>query len=112
MYRYVVVGAGSAGCTLANRLSQDPSCRVLLIEAGGSDRKLNIRLPVTLAKPVGHVRQAVPYRPRLGLYVRAGAGADRALDLPPARPLAGRVELDERDDLHARPPLDLRRLGG
>jgi choline dehydrogenase len=50
MYRYVVVGAGSAGCTLANRLSEDPSCRVLLIEAGGSDRKLNIRIPVTFAK--------------------------------------------------------------
>src|SRR3954468_16308795 len=50
MYRYVVVGAGSAGCTLANRLSEDPSSRVLLIEAGGSDRKLNIRIPVTFAK--------------------------------------------------------------
>jgi choline dehydrogenase len=50
MYRYVVVGAGSAGCALANRLSEDPSSRVLLIEAGGSDRKLNIRIPVTFAK--------------------------------------------------------------
>ena len=49
-YRYVVVGAGSAGCALANRLSKDPSSRVLLIEAGGSDRKLNIRIPVTFAK--------------------------------------------------------------
>ena len=50
MYRYVVVGAGSAGCALANRLSEDPSSRVALIEAGGSDRKLNIRIPVTFAK--------------------------------------------------------------
>jgi len=49
-YRYVVVGAGSAGCALANRLSEEPSSRVALIEAGGSDRKLNIRIPVTFAK--------------------------------------------------------------
>jgi choline dehydrogenase len=49
-YRYVIVGAGSAGCTLANRLSEDPSSRVLLLEAGGSDRKLNVRIPVGFAK--------------------------------------------------------------
>src|SRR5947208_13378850 len=47
---YVIVGAGSAGCVLANRLSADPSVRVLLLEAGGSDRKLNIRIPTAFAK--------------------------------------------------------------
>jgi choline dehydrogenase len=46
---YVIVGAGSAGCVLANRLSEDASVRVLLLEAGGADRHPNIKIPAAFA---------------------------------------------------------------
>jgi 4-pyridoxate dehydrogenase len=45
-YEYIIVGAGSAGCVLANRLSEDPGTRVLLIEAGGSDEHPYLRVPL------------------------------------------------------------------
>jgi len=45
-YDYIIVGAGSAGCVVANRLSADPERRVLLLEAGGSDRNFWLKLPV------------------------------------------------------------------
>jgi choline dehydrogenase len=49
-FDYVIVGAGSAGCVLANRLTEDPSVRVLVLEAGGSDRSLNIKIPAAFPK--------------------------------------------------------------
>ena len=45
-YDYVIVGAGAAGCVLANRLSEDRDVRVLLIEAGGTDQRFLIRMPL------------------------------------------------------------------
>jgi choline dehydrogenase len=46
IYDYIIVGAGSAGCVLANRLTADPDNRVLLVEAGGSDRHWLISMPL------------------------------------------------------------------
>src|SRR5215469_1915007 len=51
-FDYVIVGAGSAGCTLANRLTEDPSVRVLVLEAGGWDRDPWLHIPLAWGRNV------------------------------------------------------------
>jgi choline dehydrogenase len=51
-FDYVIVGAGSAGCVLAARLTEDPACSVLLLEYGGSDRSMLIQMPSALSIPM------------------------------------------------------------
>jgi choline dehydrogenase-like flavoprotein len=58
---YIIVGAGSSGCVLANRLSADPANRVLLLEAGGRDSHPFITMPRGLAKVMANARYIWPF---------------------------------------------------
>jgi len=83
-FDYVIVGAGTAGCLLANRLSADPSVRVLLLEAGGRDDWIWIHIPVGYLYCIDNPRTDWRYR------TTAEAGLNgRALIYPRGRTLGG-----------------------
>jgi len=72
-YDYIVVGAGSAGCVLANRLSADPNLRVLVLEAGGRDNWIWFHIPVGYLFAIGNPRADWCFRtePEEGLNGRS-----------------------------------------
>jgi len=57
-FDYIIVGAGSAGCVLANRLTEDPDVSVLLLETGGSDKSIFIQMPTALSIPMNTKKYA------------------------------------------------------
>jgi choline dehydrogenase-like flavoprotein len=83
-YDYIIVGAGSAGCVLANRLSADPSKRVLLLEAGGRDNWIWFHIPVGYLFAIGNPRSDWMFKtePEPGLN-------GRSLNYPRGKALGG-----------------------
>lgn len=61
-FDYVIVGAGSAGCVLADRLSADGRHRVCVLEFGGSDRSMLIQMPTALSIPLNMPKYSWAYR--------------------------------------------------
>ena len=109
-FDYLIVGAGSAGCVLANRLGEDPTVRILLLEAGPADKSWTIDMPSAVGLVVGGTRynwsyssEPEPYLDgrRIGHFLAgrlaSGQHADKlssVIDNRPARstPLVGQLE--------------------
>jgi GMC oxidoreductase len=107
-YDYIVVGAGSAGCTIAARLSQDPACRVLLIEAGGADiSRLALQNPVLWPSNFGtDIDWAYRTTPQAQAAGRSSTGREARSSADPAASMAQSSALSASQknlpSLHAR----------
>ncbi len=97
MYDHIIVGAGSAGCVLANRLSEDPSVRVLLLEAGGKDRSLKIKIPAAFPEQF-HTKLDWDFATEPEPHVD-----DRALYIPRGKALGGSSSMNAMLYVRGRP---------
>ena len=94
-FDYIVVGAGTAGCIMANRLSADPNKRVLMLEAGGNDNWIWFHIPVGYLFAIGNPRSDWMFR------TEAGTRSQRPLARLSPRQGDRRLFGDQRHDLDA-----------
>ncbi len=83
-FDYIIVGAGSAGCVLANRLSEDPAVTVALLEFGGSDNSIFIQMPTALSIPMNMSKYNWGYKTEPEPYLD-----NRRMDCPRGKVLGG-----------------------
>lgn len=81
---YVIVGGGAAGCVLAHRLSADGRTKVVVLEAGGSDRRLMIRIPAGFSRTIDDQSLNWGYRTAAGDHI-----GGRAIDFPRGKLIGG-----------------------
>jgi len=83
-FDYVIIGAGSAGCVLASRLSEDGKHTVLVLEAGGGDSSVFIQMPTALSIPMGMDKYNWGYHTEPEPYMDG-----RRMDLPRGKVIGG-----------------------
>ena len=99
-YDYIIVGAGSAGCVLANRLSGDPATRVLLLEAGGKDDWIWLHIPIGYLFAIGNPRADWMFKtePEEGLN-------GRSLNYPRGKVIGGSSAINAMIYMRGKPPI-------
>ena len=100
---YVIVGAGSAGCVLASRLSEDANCSVILVEAGGTDQRLIVKMPSAFYLPMQSKTLNWGYRSEPEPHMH-----NRRLDCPRGRGMGGSSSINGM--VYARGPVSYTHL--